>query len=239
MPGKTIRIYLTDGLPDGLRTAEIGNWTGKAIVAPRIDLPALAKRQETRRTGVHFLVGDDPENPSQDAVYIGEGDDVPNRLASHDKDETRDFWTNTVVVVSKDENLTKAHVRYLESRLIQMTRAAGRARLTNGTSPPSPPLPEPDVADMEHFLGEICVLLPALGFTFLRPAPSFEAIAHAEDAQPRFVMDEVGIKATAVESDEGFIVAKGSTARKAGVPSWSRSRAPRPASRTGSLDGLF
>jgi hypothetical protein len=74
------------------------------------------------------------------------------RLAIHSRDGRRDFWERTAIVISKDENLTKAHVRYLESRLIQMAREASRARVVNETSPPLPALPEPDVADMEYFL---------------------------------------------------------------------------------------
>jgi hypothetical protein len=84
-----------------------------------------------------------------------EGDNVLTRLTKHDADEAKDFWTRTVVVTSKDENLTKAHVRYLESRLVQIIAQANRAVLANGTAPPAPPLPEPDVADMEFFLAQV------------------------------------------------------------------------------------
>lgn len=120
--GKTLRIYLVDGAPAGMLTAEIMNWTGKVIVFARSQLGDAAKRDEVHRTGVYFLGGTDPENPLRDWVYVGEADDVLKRLAIHSRDERRDFWERTVVVVSKDENLTKAHVRYLESRLIHLAR---------------------------------------------------------------------------------------------------------------------
>jgi len=93
MQGKTIRIFLTEGAPTGVLTAEIINWTGKVIVAPRAQLAALAPRSEVKRTGVYCLVGPDPESPHRDRVYIGEGDNVFVRLTAHDKDETKDFWT--------------------------------------------------------------------------------------------------------------------------------------------------
>jgi hypothetical protein len=80
MKGKTIRIYLVDGEPTGILTAEISNWTGKVLVAPRSQLADLAKRPEVKRTGVYFLVGPDPENPLRDKVYIGEGDNLLTRL---------------------------------------------------------------------------------------------------------------------------------------------------------------
>ena len=132
--GKTIRIYLVDGTPTGVLTAEIINWTGKVIVAPRPRLADLASRTEVKRTGIYCLVGPDPDNPSRERVYVGEGDNVFSRLTSHERDESKDFWTRTVVVISKDENLTKSHGRYLESRLIELAQEAGRALLANGTA---------------------------------------------------------------------------------------------------------
>src|SRR6185369_1318241 len=102
-------------------------------------------------------------------VYVGEGDQVKTRLAAHDADEAREFFTRAVLIVSKDENLTKAHGRYLESRIIAAIRDAGRAKLHNGTEPPFKGLPEPEIADMERVLDEIEVLLPVLGFDVLQP----------------------------------------------------------------------
>ena len=139
MKGKTIRIYLADGDPNGIRTAEIINWTGNVLVAPRTQLSKFAKRDEAKRTGVYCLVGPDPENPLRDVVYVGEGDNVLKRLKKHDKE--KDFWTRFFVVTSKDQNLTKSHVRYLESRMIATGRQTGRAKINNATTPPLPPLP--------------------------------------------------------------------------------------------------
>ena len=224
MRGKTIRLYLVDGTPTGVLTAEIMNWTGKFIVAPRSQLADLLKRPEVRRTGLYFLVGADPEDPNRDHVYIGEADSVLTRLTNHDKDDAKDFWTRTVVVISKDENLTKSHGRYLESRLIEMTRRAERASLANGTNPDATPLPEPDVADMEFFTEQVQMVLPVLGFTFLQPRAQ---AAPGNDGSPRFVMRDVGTEAHAVELAGEFVVLQGSTARKQGVESWTSYRALR------------
>lgn len=171
MKGKTIRIFLTDGTATGILTAEIMNWTGKVLVAPRADLGLLGKREEARRTGVYFLVGPDPEQAGKDRLYIGEGDNVIHRLSHHAKDEAKDFWSKAVLVISKDANLTKAHVRYLESRLIRTAQSVGRASLTNGTAPPLPSLPESDQADMEYFLDQVQMVLPVLGFPYLQSKP--------------------------------------------------------------------
>jgi len=105
----TIRIFLADGEPTGILLAEFSNWTGKVLVAPRSQLDQLSKREEVRRTGVYLLVGPDPDDPSRALAYIGEGDNVLKRLLRHNKNEAKDFWERTVVIVSKDESLIKSH----------------------------------------------------------------------------------------------------------------------------------
>ena len=96
------------------------------LVAPRSQLDQLSKREEVRRTGVYLLVGPDPDDPSRQLVYVGESDNVLKRLLSHNRKDAKVFWERTVVIVSKVENLTKSHVRYLESRLIKLAQDARR-----------------------------------------------------------------------------------------------------------------
>jgi hypothetical protein len=220
--GRTIKVYLADGLPDGLRTAEIINWTGKVIVVARAQLSALASRSEAQRTGIYMLVGDDPNNPNQERVYVGESDNVYKRLTQHDGDDKKDFWTRTVVVISKDENLTKAHVRYLESRLISLGSQAGRAMMDNGTAPPLPSLPESDVTDMEFFLNQVQTLLPVLGFPFVQPLPTISSpiptapvnTPTPSPLSPIFTLSTTdGVQAEAQEVGSAFIVRANSTAR--------------------------
>jgi hypothetical protein len=225
MNGRTIRLHLVDGVPSGILTAEIMNWTGKVIVSPRSQLDQVATRPEAKRTGVYLLIGTDPENGARDLVYIGEGDNVLNRLRTHNKDEEKEFWTQTVLIISKDDNLTKSHVRYLESRLIGLAKLANRARLANDTSPEPALLPEPDVADMEFFLGQVQMVLPVLGFNFTQqlvaPKPPVGEPS-SSSLSPIFVMNPVGTSATAQEVDGTFIVFKNSTARKQGTAAWEK-----------------
>ena len=110
MTGKTIGIFLADGEPAGILLAEISNWTGKVLVAPRSQLDQLSKREEVRRTGVYLLVGPDPDDPSQALASIGEGGNVFKRLLRRSWNEAKDFRGRTVVIVSRDENL-RAHAR--------------------------------------------------------------------------------------------------------------------------------
>ena len=93
--GKSVRLFLADGTPGGLVTAETMNWTGHVIAAPRSDLGTLLKRPETSRTGVYVLLGDDPDASGGTLAYVGEGDDVGKRIAAHHREEGsggKDFW---------------------------------------------------------------------------------------------------------------------------------------------------
>ena len=223
--GKTIRLYLMDGTAKGPKLAEVINWTGQVLVVPRSQLHELAGRDEPRRTGIYALLGD-ADNSSLPEVYIGEADDVYERFKSHGADENMDFWTDAVAITSKDFNLTKSHARFLEARMIELASNAGRAKVRNNQRPGEKSLPEPDQADMEYFLNQVQLVLPALGFDFLRPPVTHEE--RAPDAQtdqsPKLVMDEVGARAEAYEVDGQFVVLRGSTARREATSSWDSYR---------------
>jgi hypothetical protein len=126
--GRTLRIFLVEGKPTGLVSAEVINWTGQVLAGPRSSLATLLGREEARRPGVYLLV-DDAAETSIPTLYIGESDNVAGRIKNHDGQ--RDFG-RVCVVTSKDANLTKAHVLYLESRLIEFARSSGRATVSNG-----------------------------------------------------------------------------------------------------------
>src|SRR5437773_7970628 len=125
MNSATIKLFLPRGDAKSLRTAEISNWTGKAIAAPRTELNDLLQREELDKAGIYILSGADPHSGSPRA-YIGEAEIIRDRLKQH---KTKEFWTSAIVFVSKDENLTKAYVRYLESRLLTEAAQIGRFTL--------------------------------------------------------------------------------------------------------------
>nr|WP_250148294.1 GIY-YIG nuclease family protein [Halomonas jincaotanensis] len=173
--GRSIRLFLVDGTPNGLLTAEIMNWTGHVLTGPRSKLSELVQRPECGRTGIYFLVGPDPENSLRPLVYIDDSDDVGTRLKQHNRPEAvsgsgdgKDFWEKVCLITSKDQNLTKAHVKYLESLLIQNAGQVGRCKLINGTAHDYINLPESDRADMAFFVEQIRTVLPVLGLDFLR-----------------------------------------------------------------------
>ncbi len=218
MRGRTVRMYLVDGIPGGVMTVEIMNWTGMVTVAPRTQLADLASRGEIKRTGIYILAGDNPESSAfPEAIYIGESDCVWDRLAQHSKDQSKEFWRRTVIITSKDDNLTKAHIRYLESRLISLAVQAQRAKIINSTNPDVPRLPEPDIADMEYFLEQVQMLLPVLGLSFAMPLPTLEdkqIVEPTSHESPIFYMNYKRAKALAREINDEFIILKESTVCK-------------------------
>lgn len=219
--GRSVRLYLVDGSPTGILTAEIMNWTGHALVAPRSRLGEALNREEATRTGVYFLVGDDPAQPTKPRVYVGEGDSVIDRIKSHSKDPTKEFWSRVCIVTSKDANLTKSHVRYLEHRFVELTKGADRAIIANGNEPGRKALPESDIADMEFFISQVEVILPVVGFDFLRPkgkmAETKPSTSNPEQSpktqlELTLVSEKLGYKARAIEIDGEITVLSGSTA---------------------------
>ena len=219
--GRSVRLYLVEGSPTGILTAEIMNWTGHVLVAPRSRVGDALQREEAGRTGVYFLVGDDPEQPTKSRVYVGEGDSAADRIRQHAKDQSKDFWTRVCIVTSKDMNLTKAHVRYLESRFVELTKAADRANVANGNEPSRKSLPESDIADMEFFISQVQVVMPVVGFDFLRPRAKPTAAGVPPTAvtpEPKTQLELVlssgrhGYEARAIEADGEITVLAGSRA---------------------------
>ncbi len=159
----TVKIFLVQGDPASLRTAEISNWTGKAVAGPRSELDDILGRDEAQKPGIYFLIGVNPDT-GKDRVYIGEAEVVKDRIKKHVE---KDFWRAVVFFVSKDENLTKAHIKYLEGKLIEKSQKADRYELDNSNASGSH-LPESDSADMEVFLSKVEQLMPVLGHDFLQ-----------------------------------------------------------------------
>jgi hypothetical protein len=214
--GKTIRIYLADGTPLGIRHAELVNWSGQAVVCPRGRMGELASWNECQRPGVYILVGDD-ESGTKDLVYIGEAENVLTRLQGH---RNKDFWTRVVFFTSKDDNLTKAHVKYLEARIIELALDADRARVENGNSPQRPSLPRAERDSMEEFLGPVRTLLGALGFNLLQPiargsSQRGESGELGSTSRLRFNPPKRVIDAEGASTDEGFVVYAGAVGDRA------------------------
>lgn len=204
MSSATIKIFLVHGDPKRLRTAELSNWTGKAVAGPRSEFDGVIGREESGSSGVYFLTGNDPET-GKPALYVGEAENIRDRVKVHLE---KDFWNQIIYFISKDENLTKAHIRYLEGKLIEQARQANRALVMNGQGSGAK-LPESDREDMEVFLEKVHQLLPVLGVELLVKATG----KATTDTEKKMLYCEIkGLQATGRLTPNGFIVLKGSQA---------------------------
>jgi hypothetical protein len=155
----SLRIFVADGDPDGLRIVDRTNWNGKALVFPRAAWaqPSVATRPELQQTGVYLLLGP-REDGEGDRLYIGEGEPIKPRLASHHSGTAqKDFWTRAICFVSMGQALNKAHVQFLEANLIRLAKQAKRVPLDveNKKNESEPTLSEADRADMQVFLAHM------------------------------------------------------------------------------------
>lgn len=206
MATATIKLFLVHGDPKRLRTAELSNWSGKAVAGPRSEFDGVLAREESQQSGVYLLTGIDPDT-GKSAIYIGEAECIKDRIKTH---LNKDFWNQIVFFVTKDENLTKSHIRHLEGQLIEQARSANRAIVTNSQGSGSK-LPESDIGDMVVFLEKINQLLPVLGVELL-VAFSSKTSGENSKEQNLLLCKIKDIQARGFLVPNGLLVLKGSEA---------------------------
>ncbi|PHR57631.1 MAG: methionine sulfoxide reductase [Robiginitomaculum sp.] len=211
--GRSLELFFVNGKPDQMLTAEVFGWTGHVLMFPRTQLVEAFQRKETKFTGIYLLIGENEQGP---LAYVGEAEDVGSRIKNHDVN--KDWWTSVVLITSAANNLNKAHVKYLESRMVEIAKSVGRMDLENGNTPSRPSLSESVTASMEVFLEHILLVLPALQIDFLlsnaRPTVSSEKMV-PDRKVPIFeiIHAKFGIDAKAVLDNGEFVVQKDSIAR--------------------------
>jgi len=208
--GFAVTVFLPTGDPEGLKVVEKSNWSGRGLVIPRSIFPESKNRQELENTGVYLLFGPS-ETSSLPVLYVGEGDPIKDRLSSHYKDDTKAFWTHAVGFTSKDNNLNKAHIQHLESRLVRLAKEAKRCEVTNATEPTPPTLSEVDEATAEAFLDDMLLCLPVLGYSVFESGAEVAAQQAGSTADEILLLSGKGISAKGKEVPQGFVVFKGST----------------------------
>lgn len=210
---KTIKLFLLEGRPDGRMSCELSNWTGKAYKIPRKLLAACTDREDLSRTGVYLLFG--RSETGEEKVYIGEAENVLVRLRQQLRE--REFWHECIVFISKDENLNKAHIKYLEHSLHAKAMQEGRYQVDNSTQPTRSAISESDQAEMEEFLENIRILVGVLGHKVFEPLLE-TPVVNARETK-RFFLKGRGAEAQGQRHSEGFLVFKGASAALDVTPS--------------------
>ena len=223
MTGQSLELFYVDGRPDGIVTAEMFNWTGSVLLAPRTELSRLIESHEqARHSGIYLLTGDDSDGAP--LAYIGPAEDIAVRIRNHDVN--KDWWTQVAIVTAAENRLNRAHISYLESRLIERAHDIVRVPLANGTRPSLPSLSAADISKMEAFLGYLLIVFPALRVDMFverkrQAIPVLKEAASEADPSPpeplaTFVLENSrqGLSAKATLVDGEFIVLAGSQAKK-------------------------
>lgn len=204
MRGKTIRQFLIDGQADGRWASELSNWTGKAYKIPRTYISQCTDRDDLSNAGVYFLFGRNDET-DEEQVYIGEAENIFNRLKQHLSG--KDFWTECIVFISKDDNLNKAHIKYLENHLYILAKQSKRYEVINSNVPTEASISEMDCAEMDEFIDNMRLILGVLGHKLLEPSIKRKS----DEKEILYILQErSGIKASGKPISEGFAVLKGS-----------------------------
>ncbi|MPT32455.1 MAG: GIY-YIG nuclease family protein [Chryseobacterium sp.] len=215
--GKTIKIFLIYGDPNGRMACELSNWTGKAYKIPRIKIKDCIDRKDLMSPGIYLLLGKNDDN--KDLVYIGEAENVYARLNQHLA--SKDFWNETIIFTSKDENLNKAHIKYLENRLHEIACHTNRYIIENGCIPTQSSISESDRAEMEEFLNYILLLVNTLGHKVFEDKREQSS---SKQQQIIFYINAArGCEAMGEQTSEGFLVLKGSKVADSITPSLSNS----------------
>lgn len=214
--GKTIKIFLIDGEPNGRMSCELSNWSGKAYKIPRIKIKDCSDRADLTSTGVYLLFGKD--DSGKDKVYIGEAESILKRL--NQQLTQKDFWNEAIIFISKDENLNKAHIKYLENRLHDIAKSANRYIVDNYIIPTQSSISESDRAEMEEFIENIKMLVNTLGHKVFDDKREIST----KKKQDIFMIKAArGADAFGEPTSDGFVVLKGSKFALTSTPSMSTS----------------
>lgn len=211
---KTIQIFLPSGHPQGIRIAEITTRIVRVIDVPRSLVPTFGEMHEARQVGLYFLFGED-EDSGAPLAYIGQSGSVGGRIAQHN--QSKDFWTRALIVVSLTNSLTNTHASFLEWLSIKVATESGRYSLENGNAGGRPYTPAPLEADCREVYETAAVLLATLGY------PIFEPVVKQSgpvDSREEYFCNGSGSEGHGYYTDEGFVVLKGSYGRAAMVPSY-------------------
>lgn len=201
---KVITTILLDDNPKGLRLIEMANWSGKAFVSPRAKLKELRARGDAQQPGLYFLFGDGEDRPT---AYIGQSENVVERLVSHDFNREEDEWNTAFVFTG---NLDSTFIKYLESISLDLAKRAGRHKIFNSASPKENQLSEAQKIVAVEYFDRIKTIIGLFGYSVFDDPKEQQkgGIYFFEDVKNK----DASATGTLLETGE-FVVYKGSKAR--------------------------
>lgn len=152
---KTIKMLLYSGSINGVINISNSAWeSGKMYAAPRDSIEDLVSRADCKKYGVYLLL-------SEQLVYVGQARDLERRTRQHLAD--KDWWSQVILMTTKDDSFNASDIDYLESRLIDLATAAGKSDTDNKKRGNPQKVDEFRQAELEQYLEEAIFILELIG----------------------------------------------------------------------------
>lgn len=217
--GKSINLYLMDGVPGGRIKCTLANWTGVAYKIPRTALDLCKERDDLKQSGVYFLFGTS-DLTGNNIVYIGQagarknGEGLLCRLFEHKRNSDKDYWTEAVVFTTSNNSFGPTEISYLENRFCGLALAAKRYEVKNGNDPTQGNITEEKECELEEFIDYARIVMGTLGNRVFEALVAVSPIIGAEERpiveEPFLYFENANAKATGRRTSEGFVVLQGS-----------------------------
>lgn len=210
--GELIELFLVNGTYESLVIAELANWNVKALKIPRVEVSSCTQ-EDIRDVGVYFLFCEDSDGTL--SVYIGEAENIYERLMQHiskyKTGEEEFYWNNAVAFLGKD--LNKASIRYLENKLVNIAKMNGNYKVLTKKTYQNTVIKDSTKATLEKFIENLKLVLTALGYKVLAPAPV------AKQDTTYLYCKRAGANGKGFVSNGGFTVLKDTIVSGKTVPS--------------------
>jgi hypothetical protein len=224
--GKSINVFLMDGVPRGRIKCTLANWTGVAYKIPRTELDKCKGIDVLSQSGVYLLFGSS-ENTGEDVVYIGQagtrknGEGILYRLFEHRRNSEKDYWNEAVVFTTSNNSFGPTEISYLEHRFTQLAKIANRYTIKNGNEPSLGNINEEKESELEEFIDFATIIIGTLGHRIFEPLSRSSNVSDSDLASA--TMPELKlfltrksrksgqtITAQCKRTNEGFVLLKGS-----------------------------
>lgn len=224
--GKSINVFLMDGDANGRIKCTLANWTGVAYKIPRTELDKCKERDDLKQSGVYFLFGTS-EQTDESVAYIGQagarknGEGILNRLMEHKRNPDKDYWTEAIVFTTSNNSFGPTEISYLENKFVNLSREANRYSVKNGNDPTSGNITEEKESELEEFVDYAKIIMGVLGHKIFVPltttSPKIDSsMAESQEdlllyLKRRSKKSKRIIEASCKQTNEGFVVLKGSS----------------------------
>jgi hypothetical protein len=226
---KTVKLFLLDGNPRGVKTIKMSNWNGRGFIVPRSELNSFFQTEETEIQAnlespcLYFLIGQSENEFGKQKVYIGQTESIKNRIIYHDKQ--KEFWNYLLFFISIDKELNSGHIKHLETLCINYAKQYKRCILDNTQLGNLNSLSLEDKAFVIEFLINIKTILSSIGYRFLEPIVELSEdkivsnplIKEKPSEEVKvYYLNKGKVKARGTYISDGFVVLSGSIISKKG-----------------------